>query len=45
MTVNIDGKEISGYIDYADKLSKQDWGPIFRGKLNDLMREIVIKFN
>lgn len=32
MTVNIDGKEISGYIDYADKLTKQDWKPIFAGK-------------
>lgn len=30
--MNIDGKCISGYIDYADKLSKQDWKPIFAGK-------------
>ncbi|GLV41925.1 uncharacterized protein CBL_00387 [Carabus blaptoides fortunei] len=26
------GFEVSGYIDYADRLKKQDWLPIFKGK-------------
>ncbi|KAJ8958155.1 hypothetical protein NQ318_006094 [Aromia moschata] len=34
------GFEISGYIDYAEKLITEDWKPFFRGK-----KKIVPKFN
>lgn len=31
---NQNGFEISGYIDYSEKLRKEDWKPFFKGNIN-----------